>query len=59
MISVAQLIVNISGTIAQSNQTNLINTSNDWSFVNIATILLGFGSVLGIIAALVISRVPL
>jgi hypothetical protein len=59
MISVAQLIVNISGTIAQSNQTNLINTSNDWSFVNIATILLGFGSVLGIVAALVISRVPL
>jgi hypothetical protein len=59
MISVAQLIVNISGTIAQSNQTNLINTSNDWSFVNIATILLGFGSVLGIVAALVISRVLL
>jgi hypothetical protein len=57
MISVAQLIVNISGTIAQSNQTHLIiNTSNDWSFVNIATILVGFGSLLGIVAALVISR---
>lgn len=57
MIPAAQLIINISGTIAGSNQTHLvINTSNDWSLVNIVTIVVGIISAAGIIGALIISR---
>lgn len=53
----AQLIINISGTIAGSNQTHLIiNTSNDWSPGNIVTIFVGIISAIGIGIALYLSH---
>lgn len=52
VLPIALLIANISGSIVQSNQTHLIvNSGNEWSPLNIVTIIVSIISAAGIIGS--------